>query len=282
MEFIGSLGGLKEAGRRLLGYDPVAVLHASSEEYLRENGTALHLLENVGEEALRRHVMDLNHGVSSATAESMDTWYQATFNRLRLNRFKIRLVETLRLLAAETDPNRRNSLLDAGAGTGILLKALGGGGTGVDLNVACAGAMRQEGLCACAASCESLPFRSKCFAYSCLFECLEHLESPLLALRELKRLTTEKIFLSIPYTPHTRVADFDVAAGKRPENYHVIEFSPLDFRRICARLGLRVLREVFVNPYSYRALPFHYRLLRRLRLFNRLQPDWVYYVLSPS
>lgn len=150
------------------------------------------------------------------------------------------------------EPSER--LLYAGDSSGILLKAMNQKGVSVDINAESVKEAKSKGLEAYEASIYELPFPDKFFDYSMSFQCLEHLEAPLLALKELERVTKERIFISIPYQDKTKIypkeywlnrvqlpqeeGGWDVKEINEHCDFHIFELSSQDFKSLLSYTNL--------------------------------------------
>ncbi len=100
------------------------------------------------------------------------------------------------------------TILDAGAADGLYLRALGKQGAGLSIDQQCVDQMRADGFHAEQGSIYQMPFQTKQFDYSLCLEVLEHLQSPIGALHELRRVTRRALIVSIPHVGRTRVRSF--------------------------------------------------------------------------
>ena len=70
-----------------------------------------------------------------------------------------------------------------------------------------------------------------------------------------------------------------VAARRRIENYHVVEFSDGDMRRLVGHVGFRVARTHHIRPYSLSASPARQALER---YYGAGRPTWTVFELKKS
>jgi len=134
------------------------------------------------------------------------------------------------------------TFLDVGATSGLFLRFLGKKGVGLNISPRAVEHTRKHGVESYIGSADHLPFGDKSFDYTLCFQTVEHLENPLLALRELKRVSRKGIFLTIPYVKDTAVCD-TVIPERGMHRWHVFEFSPSDFKKILERVGLKIVME---------------------------------------
>jgi SAM-dependent methyltransferase len=266
--------------KSLIGYNRVQLLRKASEARCAEvlSGDTFH---PVSDAEVRRHVIDLNDRIDELTPAQQEAWFHSESNALRLARFKYRLWDTLRLVREETGEKKPKNILDVGAGTGLFLRTLGGG-TGLDVDEGCVLEMKRHGLTSIHLTTDQLPFANKQFDYSCFLECFEHLENPIAILREIVRVTKKKIFITIPYVPHSRIGDKDTHGRKRDANYHFFELSASDFQKVCERIGLKILKKSFMVPYSAQGLPLRFRVLNHMMPGKLFKPEWVFFSLECS
>ncbi len=108
-----------------------------------------------------------------------------------------RLIETLKIVP------KSKTLLDVGCGEGLMTYLFEANFTvGVDISSnKIKRSRKNKNICFIVADAHHLPFKSKFFETSISAETLEHLSAPEMALKEIKRVTTNFILLSIPMTP---------------------------------------------------------------------------------
>ena len=156
-----------------------------------------------------------------------------------------------RMLRRRMGDTQGRRILDAGASDGLFLREIGArGGIGVNFLDACARKIVADGQLACLADVERLPFPDRAFDFVICCETLEHVPNPVSLLNELARVCRDRLFLTIPWLPHTRI-------NSRPTGWpgvesHIFEFSEEDFARVLTHARVRVshqdLIEVFPEP----------------------------------
>jgi SAM-dependent methyltransferase len=150
---------------------------------------------------------------------------------------RARLAHTLDALRKRIPPDA--AVLDVGAASGLVLLGLvGRRRCGVDRQHACVKRMRESGLEARVADAQELPFKTAEFDWVFLFECLEHIHSPLLAVQEAARVSGSGVAVSVPVFRRSRV--HPARGGEFDGDRHVYELSPADWVRLFAHAGLRV------------------------------------------
>jgi ubiquinone/menaquinone biosynthesis C-methylase UbiE len=87
---------------------------------------------------------------------------------------------------------------------------------------------------------KKLPIKTKTFDHTFMFEVLEHLENPNVALLELKRVTKKAVILSIPAIRKTIVHEEQIGSPDR-DGFHKYEYSTMDFEKLSEAAGYRVV-----------------------------------------
>lgn len=169
------------------------------------------------------------------------------------------------------------TLLDVGASDGLFLDYLGfRSGVGLNILQECASQIRAQNYRVCMGDLENLPFQSRSFDYIVCFETLEHVSNPVGSLKEMGRVCRQRVFLSIPQVPITRINA--LSSNKPPGAEHIFEFCEVDFRKVVTHSNLRivhgeeikvfpgvgnVLEEVLLRKYFY---PGYFRKLQYYEL----------------
>lgn len=176
---------------------------------------------------------------------------------------RVRYVRTVEFASAHVPglaaPEAR--VFDVGAANGLYLRAFGKDGVALNVDEQAVSAMRADGIEAALGSIYALPFAAKEFDYALCLEVLEHLENPIGALHELRRVAREAVLVSIPYVEHTRIRPFGYWRGDgdsaRPEElraeapyHHVFEFTMPDFERVVGHAGWRVAVKEPLVPFA--------------------------------
>jgi SAM-dependent methyltransferase len=148
-----------------------------------------------------------NGGFGQETDNSAKYERAGRVERRLLSRFRARLLEELAPLAPR-------SVLDAGCGEGHVAEWLaevlpGSEITGVDgrADALIAFRARNPGLHAVEGDLHALPFPDNAFDLVLCTEVLEHLEQPEAALRELGRVCSAHLFLTVPHEPYFRTGN---------------------------------------------------------------------------
>lgn len=162
-------------------------------------------------------------------------------------------------LVLESVPDMEHkSLLDVGATSDLLFRYFNKRGVGLNVSPQSVEYMKTQGIEAVVGDAESLRYEDKSFDILFCFQTLEHLENPVRALREFARVTREKLFMTIPATPTTKLCTFEPTTRGR-HRWHTFEFCDSDFRKLVKRVGLRVIRHVSIYPFG-QARNFRQRL----------------------
>jgi 2-polyprenyl-3-methyl-5-hydroxy-6-metoxy-1,4-benzoquinol methylase len=109
-----------------------------------------------------------------------------------------------------------------------------------------------------------LPFKDENFDTVVMSEVLEHLEHPLDAVREVKRVCKSRIILSVPnpYSVQQLYTIFMHRYSLECED-HILAFSDGEIHRICHRLNLKLenkLQMEFREPLFHKYLPIKTKL----------------------
>jgi hypothetical protein len=100
----------------------------------------------------------------------------------------------------------------------------------------------------------NLPIKDNCFDNALLFQVFEHTTYPGKALKELSRVITNSIYISINVVRRTKVNDLTIRDNKKE---HKFEFSPRDFKTLLWGCGLKIVRKKRLNSFWYSSvLPF--------------------------
>lgn len=183
---------------------------------------------------------------------------------------RIRIAEIVCYLKNNIEIAVPCSILDVGDNHGFFIDSIGSDGMSVNIDEQAVSFLKRHNKKATVASAESLPFKDSSFDYVFSFECLEHLENPIKALREYARIMRKSIFITIPYTKNTHVVPSSSHHGiRRPENIHVFEFGLDDFSVVAQRAGLLVAE--FHHVRIYKPLPI---IHNRFYCKKFLRPAW--------
>lgn len=190
------------------------------------------------------------------------------------------LYELTEMLCRRIGPIGGARVLDAGASDGLFLARLGvTHGVGINLLPICAKKIRTDGYAACIGDIEVLPFFDKSFDYVICCETLEHVPNPIRVLNELARVCRERIHLTIPWVPRTRITG-------RPNGWpqvesHIFEFSEMEFAKVLthARVRMRSQDRVQVFPEPWNPVA---RWWLGVWMYPSFFPKLQYYELEPS
>ncbi|MCW3130382.1 MAG: class I SAM-dependent methyltransferase [Methanophagales archaeon] len=151
------------------------------------------------------------------------------------------------------------NVLDVGCGLGLLKKYLDNCKVNRYIGLDVDGKIDVHG------SVYDLPFKDEIFDTVVMSEVLEHLEHPLDALREVKRVCKSRIILSVPnpYSVQQLYTIFVHRYSLESEN-HILAFSDGEINRICHRLNLKLEKKL---PMKFREPLFHKYLPIRTKLF---------------
>ncbi len=181
-----------------------------------------------------------------------------------VNILRMRFVRTIEFALAATEKeilSQEVTVLDAGAADGLYLQALSKNGIGLNVDELCVKQMRAEGILAEQGTIYQMPFESKKFDYSLCLEVLEHIQNPIGALNELRRVTRKALIVSIPHVTWTRIRAFGYWSKenqlksfedlrKEAHHYHLFEFCIDDFEKVCGHAGWRIDQKEHLIPFN--------------------------------
>ncbi|OGS37027.1 MAG: hypothetical protein A2293_15480 [Elusimicrobia bacterium RIFOXYB2_FULL_49_7] len=159
------------------------------------------------------------------------------------------------ILDGANDPGGK-SILDVGATSDLLFRYLNKKGVGLNISQKAVDHMKSSGIEAVLGDAEKLDYPDKSFDYILCFETLEHLENPLRALREFKRVAREKIFITIPAIDTTKICGWE-PSERGVHRWHFIELNNTDFEKIAQRVGLKITRNQIIRTSSVPATIKH-------------------------
>ena len=152
-------------------------------------------------------------------------------------------IDRIRFIQDSLPGGVRGPVVDLGDTNGIFLRFLKQGGIGVNISDPAVRSLHGRGLDAVKADIESLPFRDGSIGVVLLFETLEHLPDPIRALREIGRVCSGSLILSIPYIRATNI-NAARSHGERPATQdHIFEFSVPDLKRVLTHTPFEIRRE---------------------------------------
>lgn len=141
-------------------------------------------------------------------------------------------IDRIRFLREVLPGGAGGTVADLGDTNGIFLRSMGKGGIGVNLSDPAVRSLRTRGLEALKADIGHLPFRDGSVEVVLLFETLEHVPDPVGVLREIGRVCSGSLILSIPHVGRTTIHGAGYDPGKPAAQHHIFEFSVPDFREI--------------------------------------------------
>jgi SAM-dependent methyltransferase len=175
---------------------------------------------------------------------------------------RTRFARTIEFLRAHVPDafDERAAVLDAGAADAVYLRALGKDGIALNVDEAAVDRVRGDGVKAVSGSVHDVPFEDRAFDAVLCLEVIEHLENPIGAMRELARISTGPLVVTIPHMSATRVRPFGDWAGDerltpaelraRSHFHHVFEFSLEDFANVAGHAGWRVTASERLIPFE--------------------------------
>ena len=170
-------------------------------------------------------------------------------------------------------------VLEAAASDAFFLCTLGtSDGIGINILAPCVAHVREQGYRAYQADIEALPFPDKSVDYVLCLETLEHVQNPISALNELSRVCKKKIYVTLPWIPHTRIN----RKSNRwpPQDSHIFEFSEMDFQKVLTHARVTVDYQARVQVFPEPRNPISQAWLQRF-MYRSFFPKLQYYELIP-
>jgi len=252
--------------------------HALS--YLR--GTAVHYYKKkIEEDASLRATIDELNKMKTLETHYGHVKHKDEYILLHLSIQLAEIIKTLKERLQAVDSKYQNaSFLDAGDPDRIVLRSIGCK-RGISLNILdpCVRQVMSVGGVPVKGDIQMMPFRDKSFDYVLCFETLEHLENPVLGLRELARVSTKKIFISIPWVEKTQIHENNYASDEPAAENHIFEFDKKDFAKIVARADLKITYYKEINIFPKIRNPFHNFLFKRF-YYSGFFPKIQFYELT--
>src|SRR5207253_4640353 len=106
-----------------------------------------------------------------------------------------------------------------------------------------------------------------------------HLENPIHALKELRRVCRRKLFVSIPWVPRTRIHADKHTAGEPDVEHHIFEFSREDFQKVVSHTGCEITHADHLAIFPTIRNPVH-RLLLNQFYYPSYFPGFQFYELT--
>ncbi len=156
-------------------------------------------------------------------------------------------------------PLKANSILDIGCGEGFTLKKLeegkiGKNNEGVDYSrdAVSLGKRIYPELKLFEGNVYGLKYKDKSFDLSLCTEVLEHLDDPVKAVKEIKRVSSKYVVFSVPNEPFFIMANF--LRGKYLKNFgnhpeHINHWTAIGFERFLKKQGLTVIKSK--HPFAW-------------------------------
>ena len=184
-----------------------------------------------------------------------------------MHAFQLSLVShAMRIIAADPFIGKELTVVDIGDSSGTHLKYLKG--IYPDRSMRCLSinldneavkkirSKNLEAVCARAEELSSLSIKADIFLS---FEMVEHLMNQCKFLHDLSEKTDCKLFvMTVPYVRNSRVGLYHVRNGVKrdvnPENTHVYELSPQDYRLLFQHCGWNIVAEKIYSQYPRRSI----------------------------
>jgi ubiquinone/menaquinone biosynthesis C-methylase UbiE len=151
-------------------------------------------------------------------------------------------------------------ILNVGDPSGNLLQVLSKDGTSVNINRECVDFICNKGIKAVLGNAENLDFDDSSFDYVFSFQCFEHIQNPVSALKEFGRVAEKKVFLSVPYVSKSIVYNINYWEKLQKESwkiekpkqfdYHIFEFSTADLKNLLSYTNLKYENSFPINYFD--------------------------------
>ncbi len=200
---------------------------------------------------------------------------QPMASKWQLNATKHRIIETIlfirKILGKEVD---HMFVVDVGDTDGLLIRKLGCKGVGINIVKECVENIKANNVPGLVGDVQNLTLKSKSVDYAFCFETIEHVENPLLALKELERVSRKGVFVAIPFTLETRVRKAGYSLIDTKENQHIFEFCERDFINLLTHTNLVISAKKYI--YTKPAVG----MFNIIQCFFR-RKSWILFFLKP-
>jgi SAM-dependent methyltransferase len=174
---------------------------------------------------------------------------------------RIRAAKTIEFVSSFVNVSKKQKILDAGASDGLFLYPFDGELVGLNIEWVCAKRIGAEGFTGVKGDITKMPFDSDYFDAVFCFEVIEHLEDPIRTVRELCRVSKKHVFLSTPYSSHTRIEVFNSEKEKASTNQHVFMFAFNEIRNLFSYTDFLEKGFVIIDPLQICKVSFLDKIL---------------------
>lgn len=154
------------------------------------------------------------------------------------------------------------SVLDVGCGNGKLELYLNDNTTYIGLDTA--GNVTIQG------DLYELPFPDRSFNTVVLSAVLEHLEQPIMALREIKRVAKDRILLSVPNVYGLMMLLPNLFYHEIRDRNHLQMYTDNEIKAICARVNLKYVKKIALKieiPVIRKLIPVYSTVIGRSNMY---------------
>lgn len=134
----------------------------------------------------------------------------------------------------------RETFIDIGDPDGMFIKALRKDGLSANISEIGVKNIQRKGIQAIRCDAERLPFKDSSIDNILYFEIFEHLPNPISGLRELHRVASKSVILSIPFVSKTTIHRSCYNPDWPVYEHHVFELDDADFRNIASHADFTV------------------------------------------
>lgn len=136
--------------------------------------------------------------------------------------------------------------LDVGASSSLFFDLMGKRGIGLNCDKSAVRNIKKAGIEAVFGSAEKIPFKDKTIDYVFFFNTLNHVENPILAMKEIKRVCKKMIFVSMGEAHQFDFLDF---RSKELDTAHWCKFrwTRESFLKLIEYLNLKLIKEEYIS-----------------------------------
>jgi len=134
--------------------------------------------------------------------------------------------------------------IDLGDTNGFFLKSIGHMGISINISEMVVKTLILNGYEVIKADIQYLPFKNGSIQTIFFFETLEHMPNPVATLKEIGRVCSDSLILSIPYVSSTQIHSYGYDPGRPIFQHHIFEFNNEDFKKVITHTPFSVKHEM--------------------------------------
>jgi SAM-dependent methyltransferase len=186
---------------------------------------------------------------------------------------KFRAAMTIEFIQTHIKNYSYQRIADIGASDGLFLYPFKGELVGLNIEQICVDQINSHGFKGVAGDIHKLPFDDNYFDIVFCFEVLEHLESPLIAFKELSRISNRYIFYSVPFVKNTVLKRYNTEPQKASTNQHVFMLNSEDLKNLASYTNMKITDCLIIDPVSICKLDIFKKI--KMFLINYRLPRWI-------